>query len=145
MERTKLLADTVARPMICNRWALMNRQETGFASSAIEFNSLADIVARYDVYLGEHGSDRFGEFVRIHRGRFEWKTRLAARASEVSRAARRPGPIVTVDSSTAVVEGWLQWADPDGAHTPARAEAEGCLPYSEDDAWYAMGLILENA
>jgi hypothetical protein len=68
MERTKLLADTVARPMICNRWALMNRQETGFASSAIEFKSLDEIVARYDVRLGEHGTDRYGEFVRILRG-----------------------------------------------------------------------------
>jgi hypothetical protein len=65
--KRKLFQDTVARPMIGGRWALMNRQETGLASSAIEYKTLDKLTADWDVTLGEIGEDKFGEFVRVLR------------------------------------------------------------------------------
>jgi hypothetical protein len=67
--RIELLADTVARPMIGDRWALMNKQENGLASGAYIFASLDIIEAKFKVRRGEAGTDRFGEFVRILRVR----------------------------------------------------------------------------
>lgn len=65
--RVALFADTVARPMIADRWALMSKQETGLAASAHIFASLAEIERRFAVTLGERGEDKFGPFVRVLR------------------------------------------------------------------------------
>jgi len=65
--RIALYRNTVARPMICDRWALMNKQENGLASGAYIFASLDAIVAKFAVKLGERGEDRFGEFIRVLR------------------------------------------------------------------------------
>lgn len=67
--KNQLLQDTVARPMLGGRWALMNKQETGLASSAIHYGSLSAICAAWDVQIGEFGEDEFGTFVRIHRAK----------------------------------------------------------------------------
>lgn len=67
IERIALLADTVARPMIGDRWALMNKQENGLASGAYIFASLDEIERIFRVTIGERGTDRFGEFVRVLR------------------------------------------------------------------------------
>lgn len=61
-----LLQDTVARP-IGKGWALMNKQETGLASSALFYGNLDQIVATWNVRTGAHGVDEHGPFVRIHR------------------------------------------------------------------------------
>jgi len=47
---------------------LMNKQETGLASSSLTYRSLQAILDHWDVHFGETGEDRFGPFVRVHRG-----------------------------------------------------------------------------
>jgi hypothetical protein len=64
--RIELFQDTVARPLL-HGWALMNRQSTGYASSAIGFSTLLEMTSAYRVRLGEWGSDEHGEFVHVHR------------------------------------------------------------------------------
>lgn len=77
----------------------------------------------------------------------KWKGLLAAAASAASQASRNPGgPLLTADSTTAEVEAWLQWNDPNGSHLPAMAEAEGFEPYADEDAWEALGqMIIDSA
>lgn len=65
--RYQLLQDTVARPLIGDRWSVMNRQDGGLASYGVECKSLMDVVQTFAVRLGERGTDKFGEFIRLHR------------------------------------------------------------------------------
>jgi hypothetical protein len=80
-------------------------------------------------------------------GNTVWKTLLAEAASAASQASRIPGgPILTAGSATAEIERWLHWNDPNGCHLPQQAEAEGFEPYTDDDAWEALGTaIIDNA
>ena len=61
---------------------------------------------------------------------------LAKRANEIALESRYGGaPHLTADSSVETLSRWLQWNDPNGAHTAARTRAEGFDPYTLDEAW----------
>lgn len=62
--KTRLLQPTVARPLN-GKIYLMNKQETGWASSAYEYESMTQLLEHWDVITVGNGSDSFGPFTRI--------------------------------------------------------------------------------
>lgn len=74
------------------------------------------------------------------------RANLAKLANELAVISRRRGaPWLSATSSATVVAHWLQWNDPNGAHLPTLAQAEGCDPYSADEAWDALAEMIEAA
>lgn len=74
------------------------------------------------------------------------KEELAKRANALARLSRSPGaPPLGARSSLDVVCSWLQWSDPNGAHTAELAQNEDIDPYDEEGAWEALlSVIQEN-
>jgi hypothetical protein len=70
---------------------------------------------------------------------------LALKANRESFASRRPGaPFLTATSPIGQVEAWLQWNDPNGAHTAEAAERQGADRYQGDEAWEALEQMLAD-
>ncbi len=71
---------------------------------------------------------------------------LLARANAEGRESRRDGaPLLAHNASADEIATWLQWCDPNGCHTPARALAEGFDPYDYDGAIDALASMLAEA
>jgi len=67
------------------------------------------------------------------------KEELAKRANALASMSRRGGaPSLTGRSSIDAVSRWLQWNDPNGAHTEELALKEDIEPYDEEGAWEAL-------
>lgn len=96
-DKRRLFQDTVARP-IGHKWHLMNRQDRGFGERSIAYNTLLEICQDFDVKLGERGSDKHGEFVRVlvnHDDRCEHRLeapRLAPQRNALRIETQNPGP-----------------------------------------------------
>lgn len=56
----------------------------------------------------------------------------------------RGAPPLQWNSSRETVTRWLQWNDPNGAHTDALAEAEDIDPYDLDSAWEALEQMVQD-
>ncbi len=68
--RSTLMADTVVRPGVgvgVGGWFLMNKQSSGYASSAEFFKEIESIPKIYRVRLGDFGKDKHGPFIRVIR------------------------------------------------------------------------------
>ena len=64
---------------------------------------------------------------------------LARAANQIGALSRRKGAPHLSETSTAEdVAAWLQWCDPNGAHTADSARAEDCDAYTDDRAWEAL-------
>jgi hypothetical protein len=81
----------------------------------------------------------------------EFRAKWAGVANAVASAARaarpsRPGspPSITPDSGSETIAAWLQWNDPNGAHTAELADAEGFDPYDLGTAWDVLATTLAD-
>lgn len=73
------------------------------------------------------------------------KEELARRANALARLSRNGGaPLLSGRSSLDVVCRWLQWNDPNGAHTPELARREDADPHDEETAWEALLEMVES-
>jgi len=70
---------------------------------------------------------------------------LAALANTAAARSRRIGaPLLRPDSDADTIAEWLQWNDPNGAHTAELALAEDMDPYDLDSAWEALEQMLAD-
>lgn len=70
---------------------------------------------------------------------------LAKRANALAKWSRRGGaPTLSSKSSLDVVCRWLQWNDPNGAHTPELARLEDADPHDEETAWETLLEMVES-
>lgn len=75
----------------------------------------------------------------------EFRAKWAAIANEVGRLSRRGGaPVLGPASDAGALAAWLQWNDPNGAHTAELADAEGFDPYDLGTAWDVLATMLAD-
>ena len=69
---------------------------------------------------------------------------IAKQANRVARLSRNAAsaPLLTETSTGETLAAWLQWCDPNGCHTAELAEIEGFEPYTPDEAWQAIALMI---
>lgn len=71
---------------------------------------------------------------------------VADAANDVGRLSRHGGaPRLTVESSRETLTHWLQWCDPNGSHTDARAIADDCDAHDVDGAWEAIAAMVRDS
>lgn len=94
-------------------------------------------LTRYAEIWPDHGASEGGENAE--------RVALAHAANQASSSFRRGGaPRLTATSSREDVIRWLQWNDPNGAHTDSLAQAEDIDPYTADEAWDALAQMLQG-
>lgn len=64
--KVHLLSDTILRKRAGNLY-LMNRQESGWSSSAIPVPSEDYVLEHFHVTLGKWTSDKYGEYCQVHK------------------------------------------------------------------------------
>jgi hypothetical protein len=73
------------------------------------------------------------------------RRRVALVANEGARGSTRLGaPRLSEESPRGEIVRWLQWNDPNGCHSDARAIAEGFDPYTLDTAWEALEEMVKD-
>lgn len=72
------------------------------------------------------------------------REKLASEANGMARQSRTGGaPALNKASTRETIVRWLQWNDPNGTHLDDLAEQEQLEPYTLDEAWDALLLMVE--